>query len=168
MAQKKQVAIWVCLLVGATGLSSLSVFYYRTTQGAERDRDLTNPDAVTFGPINTDRHASPQRANNERSVQSRPADKDAYEKIHLGMTIDTLRAQFGAWGTDMAAYAVTEGRERGIAEMHYEGTWDSRPDDNEPGKRWLWSGPDVTICVRINSDQHVTDKMYIRLTPLHP
>jgi hypothetical protein len=95
----------------------------------------------------------------------------AYDKIHLGMTLhemETILAQPGYDNfNDIQLNAQPRpGPSRELLEFQEEGPQDDKPDDNEPGRRWLWSGRDGVIEVRVDHENRVTDKLFIKLKPL--
>jgi hypothetical protein len=104
--------------------------------------------------------------NDDRINQS------AYDQVRLGMTIREVRDTLGSPGNDLSEWNKNDSKKNAVARevtnMPSEGTWEHKPDDNEPRRRWAWSGQNGTIVIRLGPDDRVTDKMLIRLKPLGP
>jgi hypothetical protein len=88
-----------------------------------------------------------------------------YEQIHLGTHIKEVSTILGGPGAGFNDEKGA-GPTREVIGMQDEGSWVFKADDNEPGRRLLWSGENAVIAVRVARDGRVTDKMLISLKPL--
>jgi hypothetical protein len=66
------------------------------------------------------------------------------------MTIHEVRTILGGPGRDIIKDEAPSTQNGSIVDILSEGMWDHKPDDNDPGRRWIWSGRDGIVSVRVD------------------
>jgi hypothetical protein len=92
-----------------------------------------------------------------------------YEQIRLGTKVQEVQTILGSPGIDFSdeSNQKLEGREfLDVVDVQREGTWEDKPDDDEPGRKMLWFGRDAVIMIRFGQDDRVSDKSFMTLKPL--
>jgi hypothetical protein len=89
-----------------------------------------------------------------------------YEKVRLGMSFKQVKSLLGNPTDAYIPVTRARGVQRELLDSKEEGKFEPRPDDNERGRRWLWSGQDTVMLIRVNVNNRVTDKLLMRLQPL--
>src|SRR5262245_55271102 len=90
---------------------------------------------------------------------------ESFRAIRLGMTLHQVEAIMQTPGIDCASLFDQPPLGREAAAIELEGDWSHLPDDNDPGRRWQWTGDDAIISIRVNPASGITDKMVILLKP---
>jgi hypothetical protein len=91
-----------------------------------------------------------------------------YDGIRIGMQLSQVRKVMTRSGVDVMSVALDEKTpysNREILDIQEVGYWNHKPDDNDPGRRWFWRGWNGVIAIRVDQDNRVTDRMFIKLKP---